>query len=97
MYSVLEADYEPVSMVVHIYFNPDHTTKPLMYHLPHWASKGETIAVVFAPDKVTGGYKFVKLLLPSTVMTLLSVSNYGHSSLFARAIKMRSQFLCYSF
>ena len=54
VYSVLEADYEPVSMVVYIYFNPDHTTKPLMHHLPHWASKGEAITVIFASDKVTG-------------------------------------------
>ena len=88
---VLEEDYELASMVVYIDFNMDHTTKPLMLHLPHWAGEGEATNIVVAPHEVdeTEQYIFAnKSLLP---LATGSISIYGHCSLFAKAIRLKSQ------
>ena len=86
---VLEKDYELVSMVVYIYFNPDHTTEPLMLHLPHWVSEGEATSVVVAPHKAdeAEGYKFNTVdavcVSTSAMTTTVTVKVSGHSSLLA--------------
>ena len=95
---VLEEDYELCSMVVYIDFNMDHTTKPLMLHLPHWAGEGEATNIVIAPHKVDGKeeFKFTKIKL-SVAVTMGAIPVYGHCSLFAKAIKERSGKNFYAF
>ena len=93
---VLEEDYELASMVVYIDFNTDHTTQPLMLHLPHWAGEGETTNVVVAPHKVDEKeqYKFAnKSPLP---LATGSIPIFGHCSLFAEAVKVKSQKFYYA-
>ena len=84
---VLEEDYKLGSMAVYIDFNMDHTTKPLMLHLPHWAGEGKATSDVFASHKVDGKeeFKFTKMKLPVAV-TMGAIPVYGHCSLFAKAI-----------
>ena len=92
---VLEEEYELGSMVVYIDFNKDHTTKPLMLHLPHWAGEGEATNVAVAPHKVDEieQYKFAKSLLS---LATGSIPIYGHCSLFAKAIKVKPQKFYYA-
>ena len=93
---VLGEDYELASMVVYIDFNKNHTTKPLMLQLPHWASEGETSNIVIAPHEVdeTEQYKFANRSLLS--LATGSIPIYGHCSLFAKAIKVKSQKFYYA-
>ena len=84
---VLEEDYELASMVVYIDFNMDHTTKPLMLHLPHWASEGEATSDVFASHKVNRKqeFEFTEIKL-SVAETMGAIPVHGHCSLFTKAI-----------
>ena len=93
---VLEEDYELVSMVVYIDFNMDHTTQPLMLHLPHWASEEEATNIVVAPHKVdeTEQYKFANKCLLSLATGSIPID--GHCSLFAKAIQVKSKKFYYA-
>ena len=95
---VLEEDYELGSMVVYIDFNKNHTTKPLMLHLPHWASEGKATSDVFASHEVDGKeeFKFTEIKLPVAV-TMGAIPVHGHCSLFAKAIKERGGKKFYAF
>ena len=55
--------YQLGSMAVYIYFEEDHTVKPVLLHLPHWAGKdGESsLKCAIAPHRLEEGeekYKF---------------------------------------
>ena len=94
----LEDSYKLASMVVYIYFDPTHTTKPLNLRLPHWSSGEGELFVAMAPHKVDGKnefkFQFEKGLQPSKKTRVIPIN--GHSSLFAQAIEEGSSKMFYA-
>ena len=88
---VLEEGYELASVVVYIDFNMDHTTKPLMLHLPHWAGEGEATNIVIAPHKVDETEQYIFANKSLSPLATGSIPIDGHCSLFAKAIKVKSK------
>ena len=95
----LEDSYKLASMVVYIYFDPAHTTKPLNLHLPHWSSGKEALVIAMAPHKVDKKnefkFQFEKGLQSSEKTSVIPID--GHSSLFAQAIAEGSSKMFYAF
>ena len=90
--------YQLGSMAVYIYFDDDHTAKPVLLHLPHWACKDSesSLKCAIAPHRLEEGeekYKFrftedgdFESTEGSCVITI-----DGHCSLFALMIKALQQ------
>ena len=98
--------YQLGSMAVYIYFEEDHTVKPVLLHLPHWAGEdGESsLKCAIAPHRLEEGEEKYKFRLTedgdfhstegSGVITV-----DGHCSLFVIAFDKRdsSKFFAISF
>ena len=90
--------YQLGSMAVYIYFDGDHTVKPVLLHLPHWSGKDSesNLKCAIAPHRLEEGeekYQFrftedgdFESTDGSCVITI-----DGHCSLFALLIKALQQ------
>ena len=99
----LPEGYQLGSMAVYIYFNKDHTVKPVVLHLPHWSGKdGESgLKCIVAPHRLEEGeekYQFNVVEEGSSqsreVRGLITID--GHCSLFAKALKQKASLKYYA-
>ena len=98
--------YQLGSMAVYIYFEEDHTVKPVLLHLPHWSGKdGESsLKCAIAPHRLEEGEEKYKFRLTedgdfhSTEGSGV-IAIDGHCSLFVTAFDegASSKFLAVSF
>ena len=90
--------YQLGSMAVYIYFDDDHTVKPVLLHLPHWSGKDgkSSLKCAIAPHRLEEGEEKYKFRFTEdgdfeSTDGSCAITIDGHCSLFALMIKALRQ------